>query len=189
MKTRLSIVLTALLLTACGPIIGAGMVAGNGVKDFKVVSGDLQDLQIGSRLVLLSPFAKTSQSFYICRGEDASEFADAFNAAGLFVAEVAFGEPEGRNLREVEKLQALSPADLQSQLALSAAPQVLLTGTILKRETVAAPVQGVLMKVAYRLEFLRLDDGMKTVVEVAVQDHFQDCIATAVKELLRRKGI
>lgn len=188
MRTRLGIVLLSLLLAACGPIIGAGMVAGNGVKDFKVVSGDLQDLKIGSRLVLLSPFAKTSQSFYICRGEDASEFADAFNDSGLFAAEVAFGDPEGRNLREVEKLQTMQPTELQRQLELTTPPQLLLTGTILKRETVAAPVQGVLMRVSYRLEFLNLDDGGKTVVEISVQDHFQDCIATVVKELLRRKG-
>lgn len=189
MKLRFCIALASLLLAACGPIIGAGMVAGNGVKEFKVVAGSLRDLAAGSRLVVLSPFAKTPQSFYICRGEDASEFADAFNDSGLFPAEVAFGEPDGRNVRTVEALQGLPAEELQRRLELSAPPQWILAGTILKRETVAAPVQGVLMTVAYRLEFVQIGSGMKVVVEAEVRDHFQDCIPTLVKELRQRQGL
>ncbi len=78
-----------LMLSACGPIIGGMMVASNGVKDFNVITGDLADLPMGSRVAVLGPFDKTDEAFYICRGEDAAAFASAFNQSGLFSAELA----------------------------------------------------------------------------------------------------
>jgi predicted ABC-type sugar transport system permease subunit len=45
--------LAALLLGACGPMIGGMMVAGNGVKDFRVTGGSLATLRPGAHLAIV----------------------------------------------------------------------------------------------------------------------------------------
>jgi hypothetical protein len=179
-------ILIIFLLAACGPIIGSGMVASNGVKNFTVSKGQLSDLKAGSRVLIVAPFATTPESFYICRGEDASVFVDAFNETGIFSADFHMEQRFEDNSGLIKQLKAQKPADIKSKLNLAEAPQYLLTGTILKRETVAAPTKGVLMDVAYRLEFYNLSTAKTTVVEVAVKDFFQQCIRTAVKEIARQ---
>jgi hypothetical protein len=54
-----------LILSGCGPMVGSMMVASNGVKDFKVIHGDLVDLTSGSRIAVLGPFDKTPEAFNI----------------------------------------------------------------------------------------------------------------------------
>ena len=178
--------LVSLLLTACGPIIGSVMVSSAGVKDFKVVSGRLSDLKAGSKVLVLAPFAKTPESFYICRGEDASVFTTSLNDAGLFVADFHMEDRFEDNGALFTRLKKSSAGEIQSQLNLKEKPQYLLTGTILSRETVAAPKQGVIMKVAYRLEFTSLNNGKSTVIEIEVHELFQQAIPAVVKELTKR---
>lgn len=184
-KIFLSVFLV-LLLSACGPIIGSMMVASNGVKDFKVVSGQLSDLKAGSKVLVLGPFAKSARGFYICRGEDASVFTSSFNQTGLFAADFHMEDRFADNSGLIAELQSASPAEIKAKLKLKDAPQLLMTGTILYRETVAAPKQGVIMKVTYQLEFKDLENGRKTVVKVEVHELFQDAIPAAVKELARQ---
>ena len=74
-----------LFLSACGPMIGGMMVAGNGIKDFEVVQGDSSALPLGSQVAVLGPFDKTDQAFYICRGEEAAAFASAFNLSLIHI--------------------------------------------------------------------------------------------------------
>ena len=179
-------ILMVFFLAACGPIIGSGMVASNGVKDFAVVEGQLTDLKAGSRILIVAPFATTPESFYICRGEDASVFVDAFNETGLFSADFHMEDRFEDNSALIDKLKKQNPAEIQSKLQLQKAPQYLLTGTVLRRETVAAPAKGVIMKAAYRLEFFDLSTDKTTVIEIDVQDMFQACIRTAVKEMTKR---
>ena len=178
--------LLLLALSACGPMIGSMMVASNGVKDFKVVSGQLSDLKAGSKVLVLAPFAKTPESFYICRGEDASVFTTTFNSTGLFSADFHMEDRFEDNSALIAKLKKTSPAEIKSMLKLQNAPQLLMTGTILSRETVAAPKQGVIMKVAYRLEFTNLDNGKTTVLEVEVHELFQSAIPAVVKEMTKQ---
>ena len=186
MRVKIFTALVVLLLTACGPIIGSMMVSNAGVKDFKVVSGQLSDLKAGSKILVLAPFAKAPEGFYICRGEDASVFTTSFNDAGLFVADFHMEDRFEDNSALISKLKKSSPAEIQSQLSLNDSPQYLLTGTILSRETVAAPKQGVIMKVTYRLEFTNLENSTNTVIEVEVHELFQQAIPAVVKELTKR---
>ena len=179
-------ILVLVLLAACGPIIGSSMVASNGVKDFAVSEGKLVDLKAGSRVLIVAPFAITPESFYICRGEDASVFVDTFNQNGIFSAEFHMEQRFEDNSALVKELKAMKPADIKAKLNLANEPQYLVTGTILKRETIAAPTKGVLMQVAYRLEFHDLTTAKKTVIEVEVKDFFQQCIRTAVKEIAQQ---
>jgi len=177
-------VLGALLfLVGCGPIIGAGMVAGGGVKDFEVVEGRLDDIQPGSNVLIVGPFAKTESAYYICRGEEAANFTSAFNSIGLFHADFhmqeRFGDPENT----AAKLKQMTAEQLQKEFGLKKRPELLLTGVILKRSTVAAPANGVLMDVGYRLEFYDLEQNKQTSIRVRVKDLFQDCIVDVAEAL------
>ena len=63
-----------------------------------------------------------------------------------------------------------------------------MSGTILKREMVAAPAEGIIMTVAYRLEFLELASGQTTIIELTVKELFQEAIPQAVEELIRQRN-
>jgi len=175
-----------LLLAGCGPIIGAAMVAGGGVKEFTVVSGQLQDLKPGRRVLVISPFDKTEQAFYLCRGEEAANFTTAFNTAGLFQADFHMADRFGEDPGWLEKLKQKTPAQIQADFGLAEAPDLLMTGVILYRSTLVAPAQGIVMDVGYRLEFFDLHRQKKVQVEVRVKDLFQKCIGAVVDELMVR---
>ena len=175
-----------IFLVGCGPIIGAGMVAGSGVKNFEVVTGALQNLKPGSKVLVAGPFAKTESAYYICRGEEAANFTTAFNSIGLFQADFYLGDRFDDSQKWLTSLKQKTPAQLQADLGLKEAPEFLLTGVILQRSTVAAPMQGVLMDVAYRLDFYDLQSKTTTSIEVRVQDLFQECIKTIVSDLATR---
>lgn len=180
--------LAVLLLGACGPIIGGMMVAGNGVKEFRVTSGSLETLRPGARLAVIGPFDKTAEAFYICRGEDDAYFASSFKQTGLFAAELSIPDRFPKQTPKAADWTGKSGAEVQQALSLASAPDYLMSGTILSREMVAAPAQGVIMKVAFRLVFLELASGKTTTVEVAVQELFQDAVPAIVKELGRQLG-
>jgi hypothetical protein len=183
---RALIIPVLLFLAGCGPIIGASMVAGGGVKDFTVVSGQLQDLKPGSRVLVIAPFTKTEQAYYICRGEEAANFTTAFNTAGLFQADFHMEDRFGTDSAWLNSLKQKTPAQIQSELGLAEAPDLLMTGVILHRSTIAAPTQGIMMDVGYRLEFYDLHKQQTTQVEVQVKDLFQNCINSTVGELMAR---
>lgn len=180
--------LCLLLLSACGPMIGGMMVAGNGIKDFKVIQGDVTALQMGGQVAVLGPFDKTDQAFYICRGEDAAAFASAFNQFGLFSAELDVDTRFPEKLPAATQFKGRTPADVQQALGLQKTPDMIMSGTILSRGMTAAPAKGVIMTATYRLEFLSLDDGQTTVIEVSAQDMFQDVIPSTVKHLAKQAG-
>lgn len=189
MKTKAFWVgLSLLLLSACGPMIGGMMVADNGIKDFKVVQGDISALSPGNHVAVLGPFDKTDQAFYICRGEDAAAFASAFNQFGLFSAELDVDTRFPEKLPGAAQFKGRTPADAQKTLGLQKTPDIIMSGTILSREMTAAPAKGVIMTARYRLEFLNLTDGRTTVIEVATQDMFQDVIPSTVKHLAKQMG-
>ena len=138
--------LCLLLLSACGPIIGGMMVSSTGVQELTVVSGDLTSLEAGSRIAVLGPFDKTPEAFYICRGEEAAAFVSAFNQTGLFRADLSIGQRFPDDLPKVAGFSGQTPAAVQAALGLKDTPDLLMGGTILSREMVTAPTQGVIMK-------------------------------------------
>ncbi len=171
------------LFAGCGPIIGAGMVSGGGVKEWKTVHGQLQDLKPGSSVLVVGPFAKTARAFYICRGEEAANFTTAFNTVGLFQADFYLADRFDESQRWLDRLKQMTAQQLQSELGLEAAPEYLVSGTILHRSTIAAPTKGIMMDVGYRLEFYDLRQHKETSFEVRAKDLFQDCIDDVVSEL------
>jgi len=175
-----------LFLSACGPMIGGMMVAGNGIKDFEVVQGDFTALPLGSQVAVLGPFDKTDQAFYICRGEEAAAFANAFNQFGPFSAELDVDTRFPEKLPGATQFKGRTPAEAQQTLGLEKTPDIIMSGTILSREMTAAPAKGVIMTARYRLEFLNLADGLTTVIEVSTQDMFQDVVPNTVRYLAKQ---
>ena len=180
--------LTALLLSACGPIIGGMMVSANGIKEFRVTSGSLATLRPGAHLAIVGPFDKTPEAFYICRGEDDAYFASSFKQSGLFAAELAIPDRFPKQLPKVADWRGKSAGEIQQALKLVDSPEYLMSGTILRREMVAAPAQGVIMKVAFRLDFLEVATGKTVSVEAGVQELFQNAVPAIAKELGRQMG-
>lgn len=177
------------LLSACGPIIGGMMVASTKVEDFKVVQGDLSSLIKGSELVILGPFDKTPEAFYICRGEDAAAFASAFNESGVFSAQLKIESRFPEILPDVNQLTGQSTEAIVKALKLDKPPDIIMSGIILSREMVAAPAQGVIMTAAYRLKFLDLKSAEITVIEVRTKELFHDVIPLTVDYLGQQIGL
>lgn len=188
-KHLLSIFLIVVLLAGCGPIIGAGMVAGGGVKELQTVKGELNQLTPGKQLLVLGPLAKTERAYYICRGDEAAELTTQFNDTGLFKADLYMGDRYADNAQRFQALRQNTPEQIKAELGLTSAPDILLTGVILHRSTVAAPAQGVLMDVGYRLKFYDLQTQQEVVIEASIKDLFQDCIPGLVAELLDRISV
>ncbi len=189
MRTKAFLVLLlVLLLSACGPIIGSMMVSSNGIKEFRVVSGNLSVLRPGARVAVLGPFATTPSSFEVCRGEEAASFTASFNQTGLFPAELAMTNRLAKPTPRSADWQGQKPAAVQQAMGLANSPDLLMSATILHREMVAAPAQGVIMKVGYRLDFLELASGQTVSIEISVQEMFQEAVPASVKELAKHLG-
>lgn len=179
-------VICVLMLSACGPIIGGMMVASNGIKDFKVIQGSLSDLPRGSQVVVVGPFDKTPEAFYICRGEEAAAFASAFNHTGLFSAALEVDTRFPDQMPQARQFKDRNPADIQKAYGLQQTPTLVMSGTILSREMVAAPANGVIMTVAYRLEFFNLANGRLTIIEITAKELFQEVIPESVTYLAKQ---
>lgn len=182
------IITSVLLLAGCGPMIGGMMVSGNGVKEFRVVKGSLEEIRPGARLAVLGPFATTESSFEICRGEEAALFASSFNQTGLFAAELAMQDRLVETPPQLANWRNKDPLSVQMALQLSEAPEILMSATILYREMIPAPVKGIVMKVAYRLNFLELGTGKETSVEISSQQMFRDAVPASVEALAQHFG-
>jgi hypothetical protein len=189
MRARaLTITSFLILMSGCGPIIGQLMKASEGMKGFEVLDGDLRSLQAGGPLLVYGPFDKTSEAFYIARGEDAADFRTEMAEAGLFETELYLERVYDQMSRTAEVLRSADPGQIQRDFGLSAAPSKILFGTILHRETIVAPTRGLVMSVGYRLEFYDLQTGESTVIEMAVRDLVRNCIPRMVRELAHRIG-
>lgn len=175
--------LSLLVLTACGPMIGGMMASGGGVKDFSVTSGSLTELKAGSRIVVLGPFDTGDMGFHICHGEDAATFSGTFNRSGLFASTLKIDDRYPDQYPDVASYQGQTAQQVQSSLSLDQAPDLLLSGVIMKREMVTAPAQGVMMRVRYQLNLLNLASGKLVRIEVEANDMFEKCIPGMVARL------
>jgi len=178
--------LIIVLLSGCGLIYGQVMRSSEGVGKIDVISGQLNALRPGSQILVVGPFAKTREAFYICRGEEAASFAHFFNEKGLFRADLSvmpgFDDPS----KAVAGIKGMSPGQLPTHFGLKEAPELILFGTILSREMTVAPGRGVVMSVGYRLEFYTPQTRQSTVIDVAVRDIFSDCIPKIVDALMEK---
>lgn len=179
-------VMTALVLAACGPIFGQLMRVSEGIKQFEVSSGRLSDLQGGGALLVYAPFVKTEQAFIVCPGEIEEQFAVALTKAGVFKAESFLERDPVKAVAARAGIKGKTPEQLRQELNLTVAPERILFGTMLRREMTVAPMRGVVMEEAYRLEFHDLRSGTTTVLEVAVRDLAEECIPALIDELVAR---
>ncbi len=185
-STLLRFFLLSLLLSGCGPVIGQVMRIADGLKEFELTQGKIEDLAGGGELLVYGPFAKTSEAFYICRGEDAAHFAEELVKAGLFQSSLRLDREELDPSRAAALLKTLGAEELRRKFGLEKAPEKVLLGTILYRRTIVAPTRGVVMDVGYRLEFYDPRSRQSTVIEVAVRDLAERTVPRLVEELTRR---
>lgn len=186
LKRLLLVVPLLLTLVSCGPLIGQLMRAADGVKNFQVVSGDLATMRKGQQILVVGPFDMAPGAWEIARGDEAALFSTEFDRAGFFNAELYMGDRYAKASKIFAELKSKSAAQLKADYALEVEPDVVMFGTVLSRETIVAPTRGIIMEVAYRLEFFNPGIGNSTVVEVKVHEHFKNCIKVVVEELARR---
>jgi len=187
MKTTLSVLALFLLLAGCGPIIALVSKTSDGISNV-TVKGDPATLRGGGDLLVYAPFAKTDQAFYICRGEEAANFAEQLQKQGLFKTAVYFERTLNAESKTAARLRGLSAAELKTELGLEREPSRILFGTLVKRAESAAPFRGVIMQTTYRLEFY--DIGKKSSTTFELDAHFlaEEMVASVVSELGRRIG-
>jgi len=185
---RALVPLLLLSLASCGPILGQAMRAGEGPGSFEVTQGRLAELRTDSRLLVLGPFAKTPDAFYICRGEDAANFAEELAAAGLFRTELYLERDYNRLDAMAAGVRGNTPAQLRTDLGIAMEPEVVLLGTILHRSMTVAPMRGVITDVGYRLEFFDLGTRTSVTVELSAKVPFEQAVRTLVRELAERRA-
>jgi len=174
-------------LSGCGILIGQMMVAGGGVKRLDVVSGDLSSFHRGAKVAILAPFATTSRSYHIARGDDEARLGVELERRGVWVSLYAFLPTPGDAEKTGAQLRTASGVEVMAKLNLKDEPQYLLTGTVLTRDNVVAPMRGVMMEASYRLELTNLSTHKTLVLETEVKDLFPDAIpaiADAIDKLV-----
>jgi len=188
MKSKFWVVALLLIvpLTGCGLLYGQITKAGDGIKSFAVIQGDLVSLKQGGELLVYAPFSKTEQAFYVARGEEAANFATRLEAQGLFDTEYLFEADIDDVEKTAQKLRGMSAEAVQQYAGMAKAPRMILFGTLLERHESVAPTRGVLMDMTYRLEFYELASRQSTIIEVQVSHLAEECVAEVVKDLARR---
>ena len=175
-----------LMLSSCGPIIGQMMKVSEGIKSFRVIAGDISVLKGKKDVLVVGPFAKEPGAYHIATGDDAAMFYQEINALNNVDAQLYIGPRYGDIKEMVDSLRSLDQARLVGELHLKKEPDLLLFGTIMERDTIVAPMRGIIMQVAYRLEFHDPASKSSVVVEVKIKEHFKDCIKSIVAELVRQ---
>lgn len=184
MKKFLVVLPLLFLAVSCGPIIGQMMKMSEGVKSFEVIEGNLAFLKKNPKILVVGPFAKAPGAYYIARGDEAAAFAFDLDKQNGITSDIYIKNRLADAEKIAASLRAMSGAEIKNKLGISFEPGIIMTGTILERKTIVAPTRGIIMEVGYRLEFFNTADQSKTVVNVAVKDHFKDCVKTVVGELL-----
>lgn len=170
--------LLLLSLSACSLYKGPATVPG--MKSLAIASGRISDLRPGSRVLVISPFTRTRDACYICRGEDAANFAESFSELGLFATELRFDDDPEALLAD---LLHQSPAQIQERFGLNGPPDLLLEGVTMKRKVLFNISSDVTMNAAYLLTFHDLHSGGKTVIKADVHDSFELVAPTVVQAL------
>jgi hypothetical protein len=178
--------LPLLLAAGCGPIIGQAMKSSTGVQDFQVREGSLADFKAVKRVLVFAPFTKGEKGYFICRGEDEWSIADGLKRAGLFETEYAFERDAEKAAATLAALRTASPAEVQSRLGLAAAPDAILSGSVLARDETVAPTVGVIEELRLRLDLTTLATRRTTSIEVAVKAVHRESISMMIKEIERR---
>lgn len=180
-----------LLLAAfagCGPIIGQAMRSSTGVKDFQAPEGALAAWAAAKRVVVFAPFDRAPGAYFLCRGQDEADLADALAEAGLFQTSFHMEREPGRARETLAALRALSPEALRARLQLPWEPDAILWGTLLERDETVAPTVGIIQTLRLRLELYPRNAADPAVVEIALRELHKDSPARIAAELKTRAG-
>lgn len=202
---RCFLLLTSLvLLSACGPLYGQSMKLSEGLKGYEVVKGDVAELKKVKNLLVLGPFLGASDEHHMCipreegtfpftsdiifisKHNDAQRFAAAFEKAGLFDTELYLEVYYDRIEETTKRLRAMNRLEMEKELKLKTAPELVLFGVVKKIEHKIAPLRGVLVDVQYELEFYNPETRQSIVIDVAVFEMFNEDMNTIVKEIKNR---
>ena len=178
-----------IMLSSCGPIIGQMMKMSEGVKYFKVVAGDISVVNGKENVLVVGPFIKLPGAYHIATGDDAAMFFQEINALNDVNGELYIGRKYGDLPEMVSSLRSLGQETIMKEMNLKVKPDLLLFGTIMERKTIVAPMRGIIMQVAYRLEFYDPASRASTIVEVKVKEHFKDCTKVIVSEIIHQAAL
>jgi hypothetical protein len=182
---RLLLLLLSLAAAGCGPLVAQVLRVGEGVERSAVLPGSAAPPKAGARLLILSPFAKTPDSFYLCKGEDEEALAAAFRDGKRFGAEAVQRRKAEEAAALADSLRGKGAAKAKEPLGLSFEPDWAVTGTILSRRTLVSPFRGVVMDVSYRLVFRDLRTDGTWTVEVAVKTLAEKSVPAVAREVER----
>lgn len=113
-------------------------------------------------------------------------FFEEFNNNGFFKSELHFGKLYGDLQAAAASIRSQSGAQLKTAYGLEEEPDLVMFGTVLERQNIVAPTRGIIMQVAYRLEFFNPAGKAPTVIEITVKEHFKDCIKQVIAEIIRQ---
>lgn len=188
-KMRLLTALAVLLvLSACGPIYSVVSKASEGIRDFKVVEGDLSMLKPGGQLLVYGPFDKTEQAYYIAKGEDAAQFAASFDQTGFQRSELHIEKNFAQLEQTAQQMRGSNAARIKEDYGLEAEPDTILFGTLVERGPVTVVPFRAVFLTTYRLEFFDVASGTSSVVEVQVKMRYEEIIPSIVEEIVLRAG-
>ena len=173
-------------LTGCGPMIGQMMRATTGVKEFKVTQGSLSDFRAVKQVVVFAPFEKDEAAYFLCRGEDEANLAQELQKEKLYSTEFYMEREYGKGPQTLAALRQKTPAEVQSQLKLAAAPDAILSGKLLARDETVAPTYGMIQELRVRLDLFNLRTRKVASIEIAVKELHQQTISLIVSELKKQ---
>lgn len=201
------LLVSCVLLSACGPISGQLMRSSEGLKDYKVTQGDLQKLKEVKNLLVVGPFigkgaekqtcsAKADCLYphnmeikFVSKYNDARRFAHGLQEAKLFTTELYLEVDYARINETVNRLKTMSSLEIKNEFALKSLPEAILIGVVKKRELHVAPRRGVVVDAEYELELYRPDSRQSIMIEVAVVGLFKDDLQAIIQETKTRMGM
>ncbi len=188
-RTARSLVLSLLLLpllSACGLIYGQLMRGTEGIRSFRVISGELSSLPRTGNLVVYGPFAEAEGAHVVCSGADEETLAEELGRSGRFLARAVLEPTQDDAAAGRASLEAMDAATLGRALGFSGPVDLIVFGTLLERATSVAPGRGVIMDLAFRLEFRDPATGRKWVIEISAREPAERVLATLAAEIVRR---
>ena len=194
------LLLMCVSVSACGPIYGQFMKLSEGLKSYEVTKGNIMELKEVKNLLVVGPFLNagdehhmctpreegifpfTSDIIFITNHNDAQRFAEGFQQANLFATQLYLEPYSDRIEKTVKRLKTMNSQEIQKELDLEGLPDMILFGTVKKRDHKVAALRAIIIDVHYELEFYDPDSRQSTVIDVAVFDMYNQDLQTIIQE-------
>ena len=201
------LLISCILLSACGPLRGKSIMATTGLKNYEVTKGDVMKLKEVKNLLVVGPFfgkgteqltctPKTACIYpdnmdinFVTKYNDARRFAHGFQEAKLFDTELYLDVDYTRIKKTTGQLKLMSSRELKKELNLKYAPDMILFGVVSKRDRKVAPTYGVVVDVQYELEFYDPASHQSITIDVDVMNLFKEDMKTIIRETKKSMGL